>query len=140
MRLNYSSGVSIVLALLTAGCVAPATMPALREEMKTPQVEFTLGQSYQSVYRKLVENARRCCKTGLFGGQRQLDTDIFDDSKTAVLTLSVNSFNGVNVYVGVDIKALDRDRSDVRIFAVKGMEAHAVAIKGWLEQNATTCP
>jgi hypothetical protein len=128
---------ALLLAALT-GC-APATLQGLREK-PTGTGQFEVDQNYQQVYRTVITNARKCWQSGLITAQMVVTGDLFTDTKAGEVTVALHGAAGVDTYLGVDIKAVADDRTQVRTYyAMSSWAAGPAAIESWVRTGSTTC-
>lgn len=121
-----------------AGC-APATMQGLREKPHG-QTKFEVQRSYQSVYRTVLNNSRKCWQAGLITAQMIVTGDLYSDTRSGEVTVALHGGAGVDTYFGVDIKAVAEDRTEVQTFSAgRGWAPAASAVKEWLELGHTDC-
>lgn len=102
-------------AALLAGC-APPTLQGLREN-PAGTTRFEVGQNYQQVYRTVIANARKCYQ-GSAGpmAQNVVTGDLYTDIRSGEISVALHGAAGVDTYLGIDIKALADDRTEVRTY------------------------
>ncbi len=138
MKKAISLITSIAVLLAIAGC-APATMQGLRAN-PGGHIRFEVAKNYQGVYRTILANSRRCYQGGMITAQVIVQGDLFTDTKTAEITTALHGGLGVDTYIGVDIKALNEEKTEVRVFyALSSWQGQARAAKAWVERDATDC-
>jgi hypothetical protein len=128
----------LLLNLSLAAC-APATLQGLRER-PAGQLKFEVAKSYQPVYRTILSNARRCHQTGLITAQMIVQGDLYTDTRTAEITVALHGGLGVDTHLGIDIKALSDESTEVRTFyALSSWKATARAVEAWVRDGSTEC-
>lgn len=130
---------AITLAVVgtLVGC-APATMQEIREKPKG-EVSFRAAQSYQSVYRTILSNARRCYQSTMIGAQMIVQGDLYTDTRTAEVVLSLHGALGANTLLGIDIKAISDDLTEVKAVSGTSNLATARAVQAWVENKSDSC-
>ena len=103
---------------LFAACVGiSGCAPLDRNELKTRMSAQTMkvGEGYQPIYRRLLDQSRRCHQaSGFFGPIQMVQGDLYTD--TQVANISLLRADGGYVYT-VDIKANSPDSSIISIYA-----------------------
>ena len=133
-----AAAVLLALSFALAGC-APATLQGLREK-PAGQASFEVRQNYQRVYRTVINNARRCWQTGMVTAQVVVQGDLYTDIRTAEITVALHGAVGVDTHLGIDIKAIEEDRTEIRVYyAMSGGARSAKAIERWVKDGATEC-
>jgi len=130
--------VSFLLAAALAGC-APATLQGLREKPAGSST-FEAPQNYQRAYRTIITNARKCYQTGMITAQMVVTGDLYNDTKTGEVTVALHGGLGVDTYLGIDIKALTEETTQVKTFhALSSWKDGATLVKQWVLDGSTEC-
>lgn len=127
----------VALTVFLTSC-APATFQGLRA---APAGEFKIevAMNYQPVYRTILANARRCYQSGLITAQMIVQGDLYTDTQSAEITVALHGGLGVDTYLGVDIKSLTDDLTEIRTFyALSTWKPAARAVVEWLN-GSTEC-
>lgn len=132
---NFATAIALTAAL--AGC-APATMQELRLK-PGGEANFQSPQNYQAVYRTILSNARRCYQAGMITAQMIVQGDLYTDTQTGEVTVALHGGLGVSTYLGVDIKSIGNDVTEVKIFSSSSNLAAAKAIRAWVETKSDSC-
>lgn len=133
---NY--GIIWILFIAFVGC-APATVQGLRES-HADRYEFIADENYQSVYRKVLYQARKCYQTGLITAQMVVQGDLFHDLKSGNVSVALHGGLGVDTYLTVDVYGLDEKTSRVVVYyALATWRSAARAVKEWVQEDSTQC-
>lgn len=131
-------GVLVILAVFFLGC-APATVQKLREN-PTGQSSFETNENYQSVYRKIVTNARRCYQGGMITAQMVVQGDLYTDIKKGNVSIALHGGLGISTYANVDIEAITEDKTKVIIYYGMGSwEGITRVVEAWIKQGSDKC-
>ena len=128
---------AIALTAVLAGC-APATMQELRRK-PGGEAKFQSPENYQLVYRTILNNARRCYQTGLVTAQMIVQGDLYTDIKTGEVTVALHGGLGVSTYLGIDIRAIGDEMTEVKIFSSSSNLAAARAVRAWVDKKSEGC-
>lgn len=137
---------SIIIALIGgaflvtfSGC-APSTAGGVREMGAERKFEFTATENYQPVYRKILEQARKCHQTGLVTAQMVVTGDLYHDTKSGTITVALHGGFGVDTYQVIDVKALDEHQTKViGYYSVGSVEKYGKLLKGWVLEDSKDC-
>lgn len=125
-------------AAALAGC-APATMQGLREK-PGGSGSFEAAQDYQRVYRTVLDNARRCYQHGMVTATMVVQGDLFTDTRTGVVTVALHGGMGVDTHLGVDVKSLGENRTQVTTYhAMSGWSDSPAMVRQWVLDGSAEC-
>jgi hypothetical protein len=129
---------AVAVALALTGC-APATIEGVRQAPAGHET-LVLEQGYQQAYRTVVTNARRCYQTGMITAQMVVTGDLYSDTQSGQITVALHGAVGVDTYLGVDIKALSDQRSQVDSYvSLSSWKPALGVVKRWLTEGSTEC-
>ena len=130
--------IGLVLLVAGAGC-APATIQGLRDN-HGGRYEFIANENYQSVYRKVLYQARNCHQAGGIGAQWVVQGDLFHDLKSGNVTFALHGVLSVSTILTVDVSALDDKTTNVIVYYVYSTWGSAArAVREWVLENSTEC-
>jgi hypothetical protein len=118
-----------LVALFVAGCSSPPHELPTRGESKT----FTVKESSDVVYRKIVEGTRTCYS------KKEIAADFFPDNKTGRVSMSVKSSLNIATLFTAEIMP-GKNGSSVQVYYLKGNPIFAEAIEEWTTGNYSKCP
>ena len=127
LRIRYGAAASS-LAVLLAGCVHG-----------NPTTRVAVDRGYESVYLALLKDARRCYPATAGTAQREVNGTLDGPGRAGKVTFSFRSPTAQETFMNVDIRGTESTRSEVDIQVARGWEAHAVAVRGWLEGTSSAC-
>lgn len=131
--------VLIIIFFLLGGC-APGTAQGLRDKYSGKFV-FKVDENYQSVYRKIVTQARNHFQTGLITAQMVVQGDIYTDIKSGNVTIALHGGLGVDTYMTIDINALSDNQTRVTTYYALGTwESSAKAVEEWVKEDQSEMP
>lgn len=116
---------------------ACASAPADAPPASATTTAFAVPHDYQGAYRRVLENARRCWPATTPAGQSDVQGTLDDPNRAAHLAFAFRSRAGSDTRLVVDLRAADRERTDVR---VSGPPSSAAVVRGWLEGTSLDCP
>jgi len=127
LSIGYGAAASS-LAVLLAGCVhGNAT------------TRVTVDRGYESVYLALLKDARRCYPATAGTAQREVNGTLDGPGRAGKVTFSFRSATAQETFMNVDIRGTETARSQVDIQVAPGWEAHAQALRGWLDGTSSAC-
>lgn len=127
------------LLVSLSGC-APTTAAGVREMGAERQFVFTAHENYQSAYRKILEQARKCYQTGLITAQMVVQGDLFHDTKSGSVTVALHGGLGVDTYQVIDVFAIDDVQTKVSAhYSVGSVEQQSQLLKQWVLENSKEC-
>jgi hypothetical protein len=127
LRIGYGAAASS-LAVLLAGCVHG-----------NPTTRVAVDRGYESVYLALLKDARRCYPATAGTAQREVNGTLDGPGRAGKVTFSFRSPTAQETFMNVDIRGTESTRSQVDIQVAPGWEAHAQAVRGWLEGTSSAC-
>ena len=132
------------LVLLSAGInlsgCAPSTAMGVRQMGPERQYAFTAQENYQPVYRKVLDQTRKCHQYGMITAQMMVQGDIFHDTKSGTVTVALHGGLGVDTYQVIDIKAIDDQQTRViGHYSVGPVEKYGSTLKEWVLENSEEC-
>ncbi len=121
------------LLLALAGC-APSTAGGVRDLGPEHQTVFAAPENYQRVYRKLLDRERECYQAGLITAQMVVQGDIYTDTKSGVITVSLVGALGTQVYQVLDVAATDENHTKITGSFPRGSaDQFGQMLRRWLE-------
>lgn len=125
--------------LSLSGC-APSTAGGVREMGPERQFTFVAPEGYQLVYRKILDQERKCWQATAIGGQMVVQGDLFSDTKSGTITLALHGAFGVDTYQVIDVSALSEQQTKVVGFYAAGpVNKYGLALKEWVLENSKEC-
>lgn len=130
---------TVAVSALLSGC-APSTAGGVREMGPTRQYAFVAPENYQPVYRKVLDQARKCYQTGMITAQMVVQGDLFHDSKSGVITVALHGGLGVDTYQVIDLNAIDEKQTKiVGHYSLGPVETYGRILKEWVLENSNEC-
>jgi len=127
-RLSIGYGAAASSLVLLAGCVHGNTT-----------TRVTVDRGYESVYLALLKDARRCYPATAGTAQREVNGTLDGPGRAGKVTFSFRSATAQETFMNVDIRGTETTRSQVDIQVTHGWEAHAQALRGWLDGTSSAC-
>ena len=133
-----------LLAILTTGlllsaCASTVSVTDLRnvnEGSTTVAVEMT----YDSAYRIVAAESRRCFERTLPGATVTVRTDLYSDTKTAEISIAGALMTSNIAEIVFDIRSTGPTTSEVKAYyRKKSSEAVGNAMRAWLKGDKTVC-
>jgi len=125
------------VAITLSGC-APATVHQLREQPKG-QLTFQVTQNYQAVYRTILRSARKCHQGAMLATQLVVQGDLYTDIQSGEVVVSVHAAYGIDTHMGIDIKAVTDNVTEVKVYSAFSNLATSRAVQAWVEKNSDQC-
>lgn len=126
-------------AIILSGC-APSTAMGVRKMGQERQYVFVAPENYQPVYRKILEQERKCYQTGLITAQMIVQGDLFQDTKSGTVTVALHGALGVDTYQVIDISAIDEKQTKiVGYYSLGPVAKYGQALKEWVLEDSTEC-
>ena len=122
---------SMMLLIAVVGC-APMTSKELREKYACKD-EFSAKDNYRSVYRKILDQTRKCYQTGVQG-------DTFPDFGN--ITVTVIEPPRSNIYLMVDVSAVDDKTTKVTVYKARLQPSGSncpTVVREWVLDNSPEC-
>jgi len=130
---------AITVSAFLSGC-APSTAGGVREMGPAHQYAFVSPENYQQVYRKVLNQARKCYQTGMITAQMVVQGDLFHDTKSGVITIALHGGLGVDTYQVIDLNAIDEKQTRVvGHFSTGPVEKYGQILKEWVLENSNEC-
>ena len=139
----------IAIALLLAfsasmsGC-ATSTVAELREKGPENRFEFVAAENYQPVYRKILEQTRKCHEGGVITSQMVVHGDLYHDIKRGTITVAFHpGLGGVATHQVIDVAAIDDRQTKVVghyfIGPFGSLANVGQVLKEWALENSKEC-
>lgn len=133
-----------MLSILTITAVLPACAPStaggVRAMGPARQVSFVAPENYQAVYRKVLEQERKCYQGGMITAQMVVQGDLYHDTKSGTVTVALHGAAGVDTYQVIDITAIDDNRTRVvGHYALGPVDQYGKTLKAWVIDNSVEC-
>lgn len=104
------------------------------------QFTFVAPENYQPVYRKVLDQARKCYQYGVITAQMMVQGDLFHDTKSGTITVALHGGLGVDTYQVIDIFAIDEKQTKViGHYAVGPVAQYGQTLKEWVLENSEEC-
>lgn len=123
------------IAFLSA--CAPATVQGLRQEHAAHRT-FEIERNYQTVYRTILDRARKCHQGNYITAQMIVQGDLYTDRGTGHVSVAMHGAAGVNTFMAMDVAAVGEGRSKVDVYAAFGTSS-AGEVEEWLLDGSTDC-
>ena len=131
--------VIVAFAAPLSGC-APSTAAGVREMGPERRYAFIAAQDYQSVYRKILEQARKCYQTGMITAQMVVQGDLYHDTRSGTVTVALHGGLGVDTYQVIDVSAIDESQTRVvGHYSLGPVEKYGEALKEWVLEDSREC-
>lgn len=96
--------------------------------------------TYESAYRIIAGQSRRCFERSLPGATVNVSADLFSDSKIGEVSIAGALMTSSIAEVLFEIRAVDAKTSEVKTYyRKKSSESVEKAMRAWLEGNNTIC-
>lgn len=104
------------------------------------QLTFVAPENYQPVYRKVLEQARKCYQQGLITAQMVVQGDLFHDTKSGTITVALHGGLGVDTYQVIDVSAIDEKQTKViGHYALGPVAQYGQTLKEWVLEKSEEC-
>ena len=122
-----------------SGC-APSTAGGVREMGPERRFAFVAQENYQPVYRKILDQARKCWQTGMITAQMVVQGDLYHDTKSGTITVALHGGLGVDTYQVIDVSAIDEQQTKVvGHYSLGPVDKYGQALKEWVLENSKEC-
>jgi hypothetical protein len=132
-----------LLALSITAALVTACVPATVQEQRDDPIErrsFEIGQSYPTVYRAILHQARRCFHGGYAAERLYVGGDLYYDLKSGQVSVEVHTPTGIQVYLAAKVIALGETRTRVDVLiGLKLWEGLSAEVEGWVRQTSNRC-
>ena len=129
----------LTIGLILSACASTVSVTDLRqvnEGTTTVAVELT----YESAYRIVAAESRRCFERTLPGATVTVRTDLYSESKTAEISVAGALMSSNIAEIVFDIRATGPTTSEVKAFyRKKSSEDVGNAMRAWLKGDKTVC-
>ena len=100
-----------------ASLLTPSTPGEARAMGPEKQSEFMAPENYMSVYRKVLNQTRKCNRSILFFAEVAVDGDIYQDTKSGTVTVAYRGFGPRNdIYRVIDLSAINDNQTKVTAY------------------------
>lgn len=124
---------------LIAGCAAN-TPDAARQMGPERRYAFQANADYQTVYRRILETARKCHQGSVGTAMQMVSGDLYSDTKTGTVTVGMYGALGPSIYQVIDVKALDDGKAQVvATFPMGPVERLGSKVKAWATRDNAGC-
>src|SRR3990172_2414470 len=121
------------------GC-APSTAAGVRAMGPERQFVFIAPENYQPVYRKVLDQARKCFQMGLITAQQVVQGDLYHDTRSGTITVALHGALGVDTYQVIDVSAIDDNKTRViGHYSIGPVDKYGQILKEWVLENSTEC-
>lgn len=136
----------LVISLLggICGCAtAPPTADGVRSLGPESQFVFIVPEEYQSVYRIILGEMRKCFQMGSMDFQSMVQGDIYQDTRSGTITQTIHGGFSNSMYQVIDVMAIDNNQTRVighyAFTTESGRKKHAEALKEWIFNKSPMC-
>lgn len=132
--------VIVAVALLSlAGCT-PSTAGGVRDLGPDRQASFIAPENYQVVYRKVLEQERKCHQSGILAAW-VAQGDLYTDTKSGTITVAMYGAVGAQMHQVIDVTAIDNQQTRITGYFTFGAEARweIPVLKAWVLDNSKKC-
>jgi len=135
----WTCAIAGLLTVLLSGC-APSTAAGVREMGPERSYVFVAPENYQPVYRKILEQARKCYQTGMITAQMVVQGDLYHDTKSGTVTVALHGGLGVDTYQVIDVSAIDeRQTRVIGHYSLGPVEKYGQALREWVLEDSKEC-
>ena len=128
--------ITILLASLLMGCAASNPQQA-REMGADRRYTFQVETGYQTVYRRILDTARKCLQYPVGTAIQLVNGDLYSDSRTGSITVGMYGAVGTSIYQVIDVRGLDDMRTEViAIFPMGPVKKIGSKVKAWANGNS----
>lgn len=132
--------VIFTLLFISLSACTPNTAGGVRSSQSSKIITFLFDENYQPVYRKILEQSRKCNETGMITAQLLVKNDLYTDIKQGTISVELHGALGVNVYQVIDVKYLEENKTEVKVYyAMASHSRHANTIPKWVTENYKEC-
>ncbi len=128
----------LLSGVLLQGC-APSTVGGVRALGEKRSYSFVTPENYQSVYRKVLRQERKCWETGLITAQILVQCDLYTDIKSGTISVSNHGGFGVDTYQVVDISDVDGKTKVVAHYSLGPVQKYGKILKDWVVDSSEDC-
>lgn len=131
----------LVLPLALVGC-APTSVLSVKELGPERQYAFTVEENYQSVYRKIVNQERKCYESisNALNGQFIVRADLYQDLRSGTISTAQYAGYGLNIWRVIEVESIDSATSKVKAYLGIGpVEKGGQLLKQWVLDNSQDC-
>jgi len=101
---------------------------------------IVVEQGYQQVYRTVLTNARRCWQTGMITATMIVNGDLFTDTRSGEISVTLYGGLGPSTYLAFDVRALSDTQTQVTSYAGLSSWAGATELpRRWLLEGWQSC-
>ena len=131
--------VSLPVTLLLTACASTVSVADLRKTNEGSS-KVNTDMSYDSAYRIVAAESRRCFERTMPGATVNVRTDLYSDSRSAEISIAGALMSSSIAEIVFDIRATGASTSEVTIFyRKKSSEAVGNAMRLWLKGDQTAC-
>lgn len=131
---------AIAIIATLAGCMT-TTDAELRVNSAGKEFTFIAPQNYQVVYRKILDQTRKCSRISfILGGHTAVEGDLYSDLRAGTVSVGSSRLEGYDTGTVIDIAAIDEQQSKVTTYAKFDTKSWTgKRVKAWVIDNATEC-
>lgn len=135
MRLIAIAAITVLLA----GC-APATLDGVRQMGESRQYVFEAPIGYESAYRTVLSQARKCFQTGMITAQMVVQGDLYRDIDMGTVSVALHGGFGVDTYQVIDITPAGSETSRIEAhYSLGNVQKQGDVLKAWVLRGAQEC-
>ena len=129
---------ALAFLFLLVGCTS-GTYKELKNSPVT-KYDFHADMNYQAVYRTVLAKMRECHQVGMLTAQILVQGELYTDIEQAEITASMQGGLGTDVFLGVDIEKVEKNKSRVTVFSgIRSWNKSAQAVQEWVESDYQGC-
>lgn len=133
---TIASGLAIALL---SGC-GPIAAGGIRELGPERRFVFEAPEGYQLVYRRVMEQARRCYQAGRREAEVTVQGEIHEDTRLGTVTVSLHNALVDEIFQVIDVVAVGEMQTRVIGHYPSGpAERYGQGLKEWVLENSREC-
>jgi hypothetical protein len=121
------------------GC-APPSVNMVRDISSSKQYIFDAEENYQTVYNKILNQAKICLETKKYTARMMAQGEIHPEVQSGTITLLFDGILAVDTYQVIDMYALN-DNSTIVIayYSLGSVDKNGKMLKEWVLDNSVEC-
>lgn len=129
----------LAAAIIITGCAA-STPDEARQIGPERRYAFQANADYQTVYRRILETARKCHQGSVGTAMQMVSGDLYPDTKTGTITVGMYGALGPSIYQVIDVKAVGAEKAEVvASFPMGPVERLGSKLKVWATLENSEC-
>lgn len=137
--MNINIITTMVAAILLSACASTVSVADLRT-INEGSSSLQFPMNYESVYRIIAAESRRCFERTVPGVSVNVRTDLYADSKKGEISIAGALMTSSITELVFEINAIDAKTSEVKTYyRKKSSESIERAMRAWIQGNNTIC-